>query len=1226
MAIIYSYPTVTPTVNDLVLGTDVDAAGKPTKNFTVQSIIDLVTVSGNNLQAVLDNGNTATGKDIDLTNNSFRGGSFITTGNATISGTTAGNFTLITSTNFAGDITGIVKAGSSIEGTVTGVTQAAGDNSTKLATTAYVDTKVDPSVLQYLGDATGPFDLNLVNDDFKIAGTANQIITTATTVAGNVGTITLAFPSGGITLPNGSIATTQLATDNSTKVATTAFVHSHSAAQDLAFIGDSGSGTVLLDSQQLDLEGTANQIVTQASGQKITFSLPGSVTISGTYTGTTFAGDLNGTINTATTGTTQAPGNNSTKIATTAYVDAAAGAKTLSYKDNNATVHTLNLTSDDLEFLGDSNITVTAAAVAANVGTITVDLNNSVNISGTMTAGTFTDGTFTGSSGTYTGYASITSTVFVGALTGNASTASALASAGNIALSGDVSSILGPYTYTSGGNLNISTEISDTTVTGKLLTNLPTPTSSAIAASDTILAAMAKLQGQISGIPAGLVYKGTWNANTNTPTLQSGVGTTGNFYIVSVAGSTNLDGITDWKVGDWAIFVEVGGTDTWQKIDQTNEVLGSGTTNAVTKWTGTNTIGTGLMTDDGTDVTIGNSGNLIVEGNTTLGNADSDTTLIKGPGTADKNFIIHEGLGVGTSPSYGNAGQVLTSGGSAAAANTWTTPTTGTVTSIATNNGLTGGTITTTGTIGIDTVGTNNAIEFLSTATPASSDLVWFSDVNDANTLRKCTVADLLTLDPARSLAATLAVGNTSGANDIIMADDQKVNFGTGSDLQIYHNGTTNNSNIDNNTGGLYITQNTDDGDIIFRSDDGSGGVVEYFKLDGSLVNGTTTLGATNFPDNSKIFMGTGSDLRLFHNGTDSIIQNATGDIYLENTADDKDIIFMSDNGSGGTAVYMRIDGSATNVKVEKPFVFKDNIKANFGDGNDLQIYHDTSNSYIDNTTGSLLIRNTLDDYHVIIQSDNGGGGVADYFRAKGDTGQAILYHYGNQKFTTETSGVGITGDADVSGQIFVGAQNSTFSENNLRFKSAGAAYIDHNTTGQNVIFRVSNSSSLDTQIMRLLSNGFVELSQYGSGKSGTPAYNLEVDSNGKVITTPSTNPGGKGGIFTGSASFTGTTAATLFSIRRNTTGQLIFDVFLTSDQAGGSTKKYVVAHKSNSTVIYNKIIETTGSPDFTVAFSNVTDQTTGDSVGCVITPTASQTVSYTIVVGFDNGNGVVVS
>ena len=44
MAIIYSYPTVIPTESDLVLGTDVDAAGQPTKNFTVKSIIDLVTV------------------------------------------------------------------------------------------------------------------------------------------------------------------------------------------------------------------------------------------------------------------------------------------------------------------------------------------------------------------------------------------------------------------------------------------------------------------------------------------------------------------------------------------------------------------------------------------------------------------------------------------------------------------------------------------------------------------------------------------------------------------------------------------------------------------------------------------------------------------------------------------------------------------------------------------------------------------------------------------------------------------------------------------------------------------------------------------------------------------------------------------------------------------------------------------------------------------------------
>jgi len=60
-----------------------------------------------------------------------------------------------------------------------------------------------------------------------------------------------------------------------------------------------------------------------------------------------------------------------------------------------------------------------------------------------------------------------------------------------------------------------------------------------------------------------LKYAGTWNASTNTPTLASGVGVQGQYYVVSVAGSTNLDGETAWQVGDWAVF---NGT-AWQKVD-----------------------------------------------------------------------------------------------------------------------------------------------------------------------------------------------------------------------------------------------------------------------------------------------------------------------------------------------------------------------------------------------------------------------------------------------------------------------------------------------------------------------------------------------------------------------------------------------------------------------------------------------------------------------------------
>jgi hypothetical protein len=65
-----------------------------------------------------------------------------------------------------------------------------------------------------------------------------------------------------------------------------------------------------------------------------------------------------------------------------------------------------------------------------------------------------------------------------------------------------------------------------------------------------------------------LNYQGTWNASTNTPTLTSSAGTKGFYYVVSVAGSTNLNGITDWKVGDWAVF----NGSVWEKIDNTDAV------------------------------------------------------------------------------------------------------------------------------------------------------------------------------------------------------------------------------------------------------------------------------------------------------------------------------------------------------------------------------------------------------------------------------------------------------------------------------------------------------------------------------------------------------------------------------------------------------------------------------------------------------------------------------
>ena len=766
MAIIYSYPTVIPTANDLVLGTDVDQVDKPTKNFTVQSIIDLVTVSGNDLQAVLNNGNTAT-QNIVLTGNISA--TQFTDGTMNITGGVGTGFTAFTSTAITGTLQTAAQPNITSLGTLTSL--KVGNNT--------------PAITSLVTSFTAP------GDNVKLA-TTKAIVDyvgtnppgaeslAATLLVGNTtGATKIEVDNTGSGIDFIDDAKARFGTGNDLEI-----YHTGTESR----ISDVGTGSLVIQSSDIFLRtnGNENAVEAQANGTVKLF-YDAAMKLSTTATGVSVTGNLgasgSGTfVNLINSGTYS---DSSADVGSAGQILSSTGSGTNWINDPNPTPYTWIIeadsgagspytvqTGDTIDFVGVGNVDTAwdnsskelrislggtsisgtgadtqvvywtgAQTVSGDAGMVYNDTSNNLTVSGTVQAGTLSDGTFSGASGTYTGGVSITSTTFVGALTGNADTATALASSGAITLTGDTSSTGGPHTYTSGGAVTIPTTIADTTVTAKVLTNLPSPTSSAIAATDTILAAMAKLQGQITGIPQGLVYKGTWNATTNTPTLASGTGTTGEFYIVSVAGSTSLDGITDWQVGDWAIFVEVGATDTWQKIDNTSAILGSGTANKIAKWTGSNTLATGLIEDDGTDVTIGNSGNLIVEGNTTLGNADTDTTTVKGPAHFEETLRADVGIGLGGA-TYGTAGQVLTSGGGAASVNTWTTPTEGTVTSVATGAGLTGGTITVSGTIAILYAGASNAILATSAETPVAADTIWFSDATDSN-IKKSVISNL---------------------------------------------------------------------------------------------------------------------------------------------------------------------------------------------------------------------------------------------------------------------------------------------------------------------------------------------------------------------------------------------------------------------------------------------------------------------------------------------------
>ena len=245
-----------------------------------------------------------------------------------------------------------------------------------------------------------------------------------------------------------------------------------------------------------------------------------------------------------------------------------------------------------------------------------------------------------------------------------------------------------------------------------------------------------------------------------------------------------------------------------------------------------------------------------------------------------------------------------------------------------------------------------------------------------------------------------------------------------------------------------------------------------------------------NFTDDSILSLGTDQDLKIYHNATNSFIENETGNLYIFNKADDKDVIFSSDNGSGGTVEYFRLDGSTNTVPFGRSPHITDNVKLYFGNdtandasikwdstasqlfidgvtkflsdvyftGNayfgdndklyfgdlttpDLEIYHDTGNSVIkDNGTGSLYIMGSSS-----IRLTNVGAG--EHYAKFFENGAVELMYDNSKKFETTSSGVSITGAGVFSGNVDVdGGQLNVTSSSGLgriELGGSGGGYID---------------------------------------------------------------------------------------------------------------------------------------------------------------------------------------
>jgi hypothetical protein len=309
-------------------------------------------------------------------------------------------------------------------------------------------------------------------------------------------------------------------------------------------------------------------------------------------------------------------------------------------------------------------------------------------------------------------------------------------------------------------------------------------------------------------------------------------------------------------------------------------------------------------------------------------------------------------------------------------------------------------------------------------------------------------------IDTAVGSYLPLAGGTMTGTSGVLFPDSFKLNLGTSSDLQIYHNAT--NSIISNATGNLYIKTTGADKDIVFEADDGSGGTVaEYFKVDGGAEQVIFSK-EIKLLDSVLLKIGGGGDLRLSHNGTNSFITNNTGDLTITNNTNDGDIIFKSDDGTGGTTEYFRVDGGSERVESSKSFRFADGARAQFGASSDLQIYHDATNSKIENDYGEIRIINNAVDKAVMLQATSNGTGsnvtesylsLSPFFGdgsvfiykdilipQDGDNGKIRLgasqdleiYHDGSNSFVSDTG----------TGGLFLEANSE------MRFRKQGTAEI----------------------------------------------------------------------------------------------------------------------------------------------------------------------------------------
>ena len=281
----------------------------------------------------------------------------------------------------------------------------------------------------------------------------------------------------------------------------------------------------------------------------------------------------------------------------------------------------------------------------------------------------------------------------------------------------------------------------------------------------------------------------------------------------------------------------------------------------------------------------------------------------------------------------------------------------------------------------------------------------------------------------------------SKSSGSLIFKDNAAALFGDGSDLQIYHDSSF--SRIkDTGTNALIIqsgeirlqNEAANETMAIFISDGASELYYNNSKKFETFTAGFRLCNNSAFTmnsDSSSIYFGADDDMRILHDGSNGIIRNTTGNLRLEAKNGELAVRAIPD---GAVELYYN------NAKTLETYVNRLTLTGNASECN---IYLKTS----DGTTRGILASTNSNSVTLW-----GGSTKALEYASNALT----LYHTGNAKLATTSSGVTVTGRVDVAG-----SQNAQLTSNQLIFDRAGTSYVDNNNNSGSLSFRVTASNTV---------------------------------------------------------------------------------------------------------------------------------------------------------------------